>query len=93
MQFWSVTVVNEHHCDDYKIIILIPSFHLLQCVFMPKTLASPCGPNTPGAAPCAAPLWHGSEVNKQKIHTIPSTEIKTVYIGLLPAGWAETEAT
>lgn len=54
---------------------------------MPKTLQSPCGPNTPGAAPYAAPLWQGSEINKQKIHTIPSTEIKTVYIGLLPAGW------
>lgn len=44
----------------------IPSFHLFKCVFVPETSPSPCGPNTRGAAPYAAPLWHCSEINKQK---------------------------
>lgn len=78
--WWMTTIVmilKSLYC-------VIPSFHLLQCLFIPKTLQSPCGINAPGATPYAAPLWHGSEINKQKkIHIIPFSEIKTVHIVFL----------
>lgn len=87
-------MVNDHHCDDYKIIILCDTFISLAsvCVHAKNFTISLWSKHT-GAAPYAAPLWHGSEINKQKIHMIPSTEIKIVHIGLLPAGWDQTEAT